>query len=65
MTTPKQSTQSTQSHCVYRRHKYGFYISTIQSPQYQVCGVMDDYGDLIDVSDDAFDASIYFYIGTI
>ena len=50
-----------QSHYLYRRHKYGFYISTIQSPQYQVCGVMDDYGNLIDVSDDAFDNSLYFY----
>lgn len=44
----------------YRRHKYGFYLST-QASQIVVCGVMDDYGDLIDVSDDSFDASIYFY----
>lgn len=50
-----------QSHCAYRRHVYGFYTSVKQSPQYVVCGVMDDYGNLIDVSDDAFDASIYFY----
>lgn len=53
-----------QSHCAYRRHKYGFYLST-QASQIVVCGVMDDYGDLIDVSDNSFDASIYHYVGTI
>lgn len=42
-----------------KRNKLGFHYS----PTGEIFGVMDDFGFIHDLSDDEFDAALYFFLG--